>query len=386
MVGITTTTCGYSRARKLIPLLKELLPSGFLVLGGSHVSARPRATMEECPELDLIVIGEGEETINEVAARLDSGKGMDGVRGVIYRRSGRLLENPPRPPIPDLDRLPFPARDLLEDLSVYRPTPLRGRGRSTSLVTSRGCPHKCSYCSQAVFGSRWRANSPERMVGEIEELIRRERVEFISFEDDNFLFRRERVERFCDLLRLKNIKIQWGCAARAENIDFDITRKMKAAGCRYIYLGVESGSRRIRELLGRRQDLDLIARAVGAIKGAGVFAYGAFMMGIPTETRGEMKHTRRAVLKLGLDGVFIFQYTPYPGTHLRELARREGEVSSSWEDYSAHPTTAAFRSNYLSPAAVKKYIIGTYLRFFLRPRMLPRLLKLVLIVLIRKRP
>lgn len=384
MIGISSTTCGYSRAKELLSLLRERLPAIFLVLGGAHVSARPRATMEECPELDLAVIGEGEETAVEVAARLDSGEGMEGVRGIVYRRSGLLFETPPRRPLSDLDRLPLPARDLLNDLSVYRPTPLRGRGKSTSMVTSRGCPFNCSYCSQAVFGSRWRAVSPERMVEEIKELIRREEVEFISFEDDNFLFRRDRTELLCDLLCRDNIKIQWGCAVRAENIDSEITRKMKAAGCRYIYLGVESGSRRIRELLGRKQDLARIEKAVLAIKGAGIYAYGAFMMGIPTETSAELKQTRRAALNLGLDGIFLFQYTPYPGTRLRELACREGEVSSNWEDYSAHHPTAAFRSNYLSPAEVKRYIMGTYLKFFLRPRMFPRLVGLVWKILSRR--
>jgi radical SAM superfamily enzyme YgiQ (UPF0313 family) len=223
------------------------------------------------------------------------------------------------------------------------------------------------------------------MIEEVGELVRREKMNFISFEDDNFLSRRDRVERFCDLLRRERIGVRWGCSARAEDIDAGIVRKMKAAGCRYIYLGVESGSPRVRELLGRRQGLPLIAGAVGAIRSSGIRAYGAFMMGIPTETAAEMARTRRAALNLGLDGIFLFQYTPYPGTRLRETAFREGRVSRNWEDYSAHPTAAAFRSDYLSPKEVKRYIMGTYLRFFARPRMLPRLGELVWKCLSRSR-
>lgn len=372
VIGISATTCSYPRARNLLRRLKKIVPGTRLIMGGAHVSARPLQTMRECPELDIAVVGEGELTLKELVDNLPAGRELSRVEGIFYRDGGQIRETPPREPINDLDELPIPARGLLGDQSVYHPTPLRGKGKTTSMITSRGCPLGCLYCDQSVFGSGWRSFSPGRILAEMRTLVHDSGVEFISFEDDNFLFDRDRVERFCRLAGEEDFSVNWGCSVRAEAVDREILRSMKKAGCYYIYLGIESGSPRVLKVLGRNPDLSLLEEKIKMIKKSGILAYGAFMMGNPTETREELARTQRLALSLPLDGLFLFQYTPYPNTPLRKLALRRGKVSSNWEDYSAHLTSSAFASDSFSPRTVRRCIFHTYLRFFLRPRNWPR--------------
>ncbi len=367
LVGITSTTCGYGRVRGLLPKLRGILPRARLVLGGPHLTALPRRTMEECPDLDIGVIGEGEVTIKEAVEALEAGRSLVSTEGLIFRDGPEIVRTPLRSLLEDLDGLPLPDRSLLGDTSVYRPTPLRGFGRTTSMVTSRGCPQRCAYCDQSVFGSRWRGFSAGRIVEEMKKLVEDEKVEFISFEDDNFLADKDRVRRLSSLIRAEKLKVGWGCSVRLEDAEAELLREMKEAGCRYVYLGIESGSRRILQLLGRSPDLTRVEKGVAEVKKAGLLAYGAFMMGIPTETEEDLTRTRRLALALPLDGLFLFQYTPYPNTRLRELAIEDGWVSPRWEDYSAHPTNPAFRGRSVPPRRVARWIAGTYGRFFLRP-------------------
>ncbi len=373
LVGITSTTCGYERVRDLLPKLRENLPRTRLVLGGPHLTALPRETMEECPDLDIGVIGEGEVTIEDAVEAIEAGRSLASTAGLIFRDGPEIVRTPDRPFLEDLDKLPLPDRSLLGDTSVYRPTPLRGFGRTTSMVTSRGCPLGCTYCDQSVFGSRWRGFSAGRIVEEMKKLVAEDGVEFISFEDDNFLADKDRVRRLSALIREEKLKVGWGCAVRLEDAEAGLIREMKEAGCRYLYLGIESGSRRILRLLGRNPDLGRVEKGVAGIKKAGLLAYGAFMMGVPTETEEDLARTRRLALGLPLDGLFLFQYTPYPNTRLRELAVEAGWVSPRWEDYSAHPTNPAFRGRSVPPRRVACWIAGTYVRFFLRPGNLGKL-------------
>jgi len=373
IVGVSATTCSYPRARNLIDRLKGKLPGSILIMGGAHVSALPLQTMRECPGLDIAAVGEGEETLKELVRTIQDGGELSRVEGILYRHRGEIVETHSRAPIPDLDALPEPDRSLLGEQSVYHPTPLRGRGNTTSMITSRGCPLGCLYCDQSVFGARWRSFSAERVLDEMRKLIQGSGADFISFEDDNFLFSRERVKRLCRSIRSENLQVGWGCSARAESVDRQILAEMKEAGCHYMYLGIESGSARMLGVLGRNPDLGMLEEKVRMVKESGILAYGSFMMGSPTETKDELAQTQRLALSLPLDGLFLFQYTPYPNTPLRQLALKTGTVSSDWEDYSAHPTRSAFRSDFVSPRTVRRYIFQTYLKFFFRPRNWARL-------------
>lgn len=367
VVGITSTTVAYSSARELIRRVKEFSPEVRTILGGAHISALPDATMAECDRLDIGVVGEGEQTMSELLGVMGKGGDLTRVKGIIFRDGRRAVRTPARGLIPDLDSIPFPARHLLKDLRHYSHTPFRGHGFTTSMISSRGCPYSCSFCDQTVFGKRWRAHSPDYVLEEMALIKKDYGVQFISFEDDNFLVSRERVVQISERLITSGLDLRWGCSVRERNIDKDVLHLMRRAGCRVIYLGIETASPRLLGLMKKEVSTEEMKKTAGLVKGAGIDLYGSFILGLPTETEEETKETIALAVSLPLDGASFFLYTPYPNTGLREEALASGTVSSDWGDYSAHPNRPAFLPGGLSRRYLLKTQYRAYREFLLRP-------------------
>lgn len=370
IVGISSTTASFYYAEQTIALCKKANKKILTVLGGAHITALPRRTMEEYPDLDIGVYGEGELTFLELINKISQKKNLGGIRGIVRRKKGKVTINPPRELIKNLDDLPFPARNLLKDLRLYRHTPLRGRRFTTSMITSRGCPFNCSFCDQSVFGRTWRGHSANYVIKEISHLKQKYNVDFISFEDDNFLLSRKRAMQICQGIIDNKLKLEWGCSARADDVDKELLCLMKKSGCFNIFIGIESGSPRVLKLLNKKMQLKNIARAVRLIKEAGINAYGSVILGIPSETETEMKRTISFILSLPLDGISVFLYTPYPNTKLAEMAPRYGIVSHHWQDYSLHPRQLSFIPYGMTGAKMLNFQRLAYLKFYARPKFL----------------
>jgi anaerobic magnesium-protoporphyrin IX monomethyl ester cyclase len=378
IVGVTSTTVSYVAAKTVLDAVKRARPDIKTILGGAHISAVPVDTMKDCSAVDLGVLGEGEETLLEIVERLERKESIDNVDGTMVRANGKIIHNAARAPTADLDAIPVPARQLLKDLRIYSHTPFRGARFTTTMITSRGCPFRCGYCDQSVFGRTWRAHSADYVVSEIRSLKKSYGVEFISFEDDNFLLSRNRTIEICRKMIDAGTNIGWSCLGRANEVDDEVLALMKKAGCRTIYMGIESGSARMLELMCKKLSISHMEKGIRLAKKHGINVTGSFILGLPTETKQEMNRTIELALSLPLDGVTFFTFTPYPNTPLTELAKQNGLVSDDWRNYSGHPETLPF-----IPAGMdQKYLLHAqataYRRFLIRPRYLCRHLDLFL--------
>jgi radical SAM superfamily enzyme YgiQ (UPF0313 family) len=367
VTGVTATTVSFEAAKRVIKAVKDTDSAITTILGGAHISALPRATMAECGEIDIGVFGEGEETIRDVLERLSRHQSLLGVRGTVIRQNGQIVENDRREPIKDMDDIPLPARHLLKDLRLYSHTPFRGAKFMTTMITSRGCVFNCGFCDQSVFGRAWRHHSPEYVVAEIAHLKEKYGVDFISFEDDNFMISTKRTAEICRRMIDSDFQISWSCLGHVTELDEHVLPLMKKAGCRTIYLGIESGSARILELVNKKIGLEDIRRGVKLIKKHRIHVTGSFILGLPTETRAEIEQTVRFALSLPLDGVSFFTFTPYPNTRLRDLAAKNGRVSEHWADYSGHPNCLPFIPDGYGDQELLEIQRHAYQRFLLRP-------------------
>lgn len=372
LVGVTSTTVSYEAAQKTIDAIKEVDHGVMTVLGGAHISALPQATMAEVENIDIGVFGEGEYTLLEVVERLEKGESLSGVDGAIVRQDGRLMVNKPREPIENLDEVPFPARHLLKSLRLYSHTPFRGAKFMTTMITSRGCPFRCGFCDQAIFGRVWRYHRPEYVVEEISFLKQTYGIDFISFEDDNFMLSKKRTIEICQRMIKSELGILWSCLGHINEVDDEVLPLMKRAGCKTIYLGIESGSPRILELINKKTTLEEIQDGVERIKKYKISITGSFILGLPTETKEDMERTIDFALGLPLDGITFFIFTPYPNTPLRDLAFKHGKVSDEWKSYSGHPGSLPFIPEGMSEEFLLNIQKRAYRRFLLRPGYLVR--------------
>ncbi len=367
LVGITSTTVSYAAAKRALNTIKETNREIITVLGGAHISALPSATMEECKYIDVGVVGEGEFTLAEIVERLVNKDSLTDVAGALVRHDGRIIGNKPRKPVSNLDKIPFPARHLLKDLRLYSHTPFRGGKFMTTMITSRGCPFSCAYCDQSVFGRSWRSHSPGYIVEEMLLLKKNYNIDFVSFEDDNFLLSNARAMDICDRMTQASLDISWSCLGRANEVDGELLPLMKRAGCKNIYIGIESGSPRILKLINKKMSIEETRKGISLIKDFGIKVTGSFIFGLPTETKKDIQRTIDLALSLPLDGITFFTFTPFPNTPLRELAFQHGKVSPEWEHYSGHPSALPFLPNGIS----KEYLLGVqtkaYRQFLLRP-------------------
>ena len=367
LVGVTSTTVSYMAARKVLRAIKETDENIITVLGGAHISALPVPTMKECGDIDIGVFGEGEITLLEIVERLERKETLKEVEGTLLRDNGSLVKGNPRKAVKNLDELPFPARHLLKDLRLYSHTPFRGARFTTTMITSRGCPFNCGYCDQSIFGRTWRYHSPGYVVSEMAHLKEKYNIDFISIEDDNFLLLKKRAVEICKKMIEHSLNIGWSCLGRANEVDDELLKLMKKAGCRNIYIGIESGSPRILELINKKLSIDDIRKGLELIKKHGISATGSFIFGLPTETKEDIEKTINYALSLPLDGVSFFIFTPYPNTALRDIAFRHGKVSEEWKNYSGHPSSLPYIPNGMDEKYLLEVQSRAYRSFLLRP-------------------
>jgi anaerobic magnesium-protoporphyrin IX monomethyl ester cyclase len=306
------------------------------VLSGQHPTARPEACLSN-PNVDFVVIGEQENTVFELANSIEQGRhDFEEINGIGFIKNGKLVITPSRSVIEDLDSLPFPARHLLplEDYYVaVKENPLRGVIRKpwTIVITSRGCPHKCVFCSNClVWGKKWRGRSPENVVDELEHVVKTYQVKQIDFADDNMTLDKKRMEAICDLIVKRGLRIEWFTpnGIRADTLDEKLLTKMKKAGCKKIRIAPESGVQRVvDQIIKKNLDLKSVEQAVILCKKVGIKVGCFFVIGLIGETKEDIEETIRfayKLRKLGADSFIFSIATPVYGTELYEQAKRGG--------------------------------------------------------------
>jgi anaerobic magnesium-protoporphyrin IX monomethyl ester cyclase len=364
LLGVSSTAIGHRDALQLVREVKEHLPDVFTVLGGPHVTFLDEETLQSCPPLDAVVRGEGELTFAELLELLPSPARLATVTGLTYRDGDRVVRNPDRPLVADLDSLGFPAYHLLP-MGQYR------LGRSmqfSNMLSSRGCPYRCTFCaSSSLFGKRWRCHSPEHVVAEMELLRDRFGVRHIEILDDTFTLSHERVRQICDRLLRRNVGIWWTASSRVGTLTPDLARTLYRAGCRLLFFGFESASQPVLDFLCKGIKVEQARETVAIARRAGLQTMGSFILGTPVDTRESIRRTIRLARTLALNYAEFTLLTPYPGTPLYEQVRAQGlRCSGDWSNYTMmwptleHPTIPA--------ATLKKYVDWAYLSFYLRPR------------------
>lgn len=303
-----------------------------VILGGPHVTAVPEETMERFPEFKIAIIGEAEITLPEVLTVLENGGDLKDVDGLIFRSDGKLIKTRPRKLIDNLDDLPLPAYDLIPNLAEkYRPSKLTyHRLPSTSIITSRGCPHQCTFCDRSVFGNKWRFHSAEYILKVITWLHKDFGIVDFFFMDDHFTVNKERVMKVCNAIIDSKLDITWAVIGRVDYVDAEMLKLMKKAGCKQVSYGLESGSQVILDFLKKGVTLEKIRWGVKLTKEIGIEVKGLFMVGTPKETKETLDETMNFIKELKLDFVNVGAFTPIPGAEIYEDAKKYGDFEADW--------------------------------------------------------
>lgn len=329
LVGMAVYSPHAEEAFALAAALKRALPRARLALGGVHPSWLPEVCLGR-EGVDFVVRGEGERTLPALASALERGEALDAVAGLAFRREGKTVNTPPRALVEDLDELAPPAYDLL-DFRAYRLAPTRAvtAGPVSSVLTSRGCPYACSFCSHHYgYKSRVRMRAPEKVVEEMARVVERYGVREFRIEDCSFTDDPSRVRRFCALLRARCPGVVWNCDVRADTASEELFADMRAAGCLRVFLGVESGSQRVLDSLGMNKDITLeqARRTVALARRHGMRINCSFVLGTPAETRETAEETYRFALELDPDYAMFSPLVPSVGSRLFEEAVAAGRI------------------------------------------------------------
>ncbi len=377
-IGLYSTTFGWGKAKKAAEDFKVLLGRQvFICAGGPY----PIAMQEKCladagTSMDAIITGEGEYSSLELIQRLEAGSGLEGVEGVVYREGGRIIKNPPRPLISDLDALPFPARELLGDAMQYIPPPATYRRKPVAvIITSRGCNRNCIYCFQIdktrETGIRYR--SVENVLKEIEHCLN-EGYREIKFIDDTLAADYSRAMRLACEIKARRFDFTWFASACVNQVDKPLLQAFKDAGCWAILFGAESGVQKNLNTIRKGTTLAQIRAAVKMAQEVGLKVSTPFMFGIPGETYDEGLQTIDFAVDLDSDIANFHAITPFPGTYLYDNLEKFGSLSDELSDFTYQgaafvPYTmtreeiiklrrTAFRKFYGRPSFLLKWLVG----------------------------
>ncbi|MDO3379824.1 B12-binding domain-containing radical SAM protein [Geoalkalibacter halelectricus] len=367
-VGFSCTTSSFLDAVRLAAMARKELPGVRTVFGGPHVSALREDILRQYPDIDFVVVGEGEQTLAELI-RAD-GEGAQDIPGVVSRCGGDAVFSGHRKKSLELDSLPFPAYEKLAGYPVAYRLPIFNYPSTpnTSCISSRGCPYVCSYCDRSVFQRTFRYNSADYLYAHLKYLGERFGIRHINFYDDQFTFNRRRIEKFCRMMIDRPLGMTFNCAVRAEHIDFELLRLMKSAGCWMASLGIETGDP---ELLARHRqnaDLDMLAGKIRLIKKAGIRVKGLLMMGLPGESEQSIRRSMDYVYSLPIDDFNLAKFTPFPGSPLYEKIREFGTFDEDWEAMDC--MQFRFVPHGMTRERLEELFTEFYKRHFQRPRVL----------------
>ncbi|MEK7482511.1 MAG: radical SAM protein [Patescibacteria group bacterium] len=366
-VGLTATTVLIAQALEAAKITKQKYPQTKTIIGGVHCTVLPEEVLS-CPSIDYIVMGEGEYALLDILA----GKDPADILGLGWKKNGSLFFNPQGPTIPDINIFPFMAYDLLPMDKYYPAAGGYKRLPSLGMITSRGCPGRCTFCKGNVLGELIRFRTAEKIFEEIVFLQKNYGIRDIAFYDDTFTANRKNVLDFCRLLLENPAKggagktdLTWSCFSRVDTINEEMLSAMKKAGCHQIMYGVESADPQILQNINKRISLEKVEETVKATKKAGIETRLAFMFGNPGETEETVKKTIDYSIYLRPDLVSYNITTPYPGTVMFEWADKNGYLlHKKWPEYDLSKPIMELPT--ISPEKVLSYYKYAYRKFYFR--------------------
>lgn len=371
-VGIYSNVPMWENAKKLFTALHGVLPDAWYATGGPTAIGLKKKLFSETPVLNLVCTGEGDDITPQLVEVLERGEDPKAVPGWILRQEdGSLVSTGAAPLVEDLDNLPYPSRNLLENLKDYIPAPSTYKTLPiATIISSRGCYNRCIYCFHVNEKRRIRYRSAENIVTEIADCIDKYKVREIRFFDDNFCGNYERVMKFCELMIKERLPVIWYCNARVDCVDRRLLEKMKQAGCWCVLFGVESGVQKNLDMLQKNVTVEQIREAVFAAKAVGLKVYTPIIFGIPGETYEEGLESIRFAIELDAHYVNFHTLAPFPGSELYENIDRYGSIVGHYSDYNFEK--AAFVPRTMSREEVQKLRKLAFQKFYARPRYIIR--------------
>ncbi|MBF0331172.1 MAG: cobalamin-dependent protein [Candidatus Omnitrophica bacterium] len=366
-LAITVSTMSFLPVIKLATMIKAADPTIKILVGGSHVSACPEATLRDNACFDIGIVGEGERTLAELLPILNTGEDLSGISGIVFCAGGRVVVTAPRCRIDDLDQLPLPAFDLLPDIArYYRPAAQSIKYLpAISLVTSRGCAGQCLFCDRKTFGNEIRMHSAAYIADMMERLSKDFGIRSIFFEDDNFMLSESRLADLARVMDRRRLKISWSALSRIDTINVEKIRIAKSCGCWQILFGIESGSQKILDFYHKNITLVQIKDALAMTKRGGLHTKGFLMIGNPLESRETLQETRDLVMGFPLDDISVTYFTPYPGAEIWDKIDQYGKVDKDWDSFTCFDPV--FIPHGLTQKDLSDFQKNIYAAFYSRP-------------------
>lgn len=370
VVSISALTPTIGVALDSADKIKQVKPDTIVVLGGYHPTFEFESVLEE-QSVDVVVMGEGEYTLLELVQTIENGGDLRDVQGLAFHddSDGSLVLTPDRPVIADLDELPFPAFHLFP-MEKYRI--LNITTNVATIITTRGCPMQCSFCSSAALhGHKLRRRSYQNVVDEVEMRLKEQNIDTIAFMDDTFTLNKRFVYDFCAEIKRRGLKFWWGCTSRVDTLDEDLLETMKDAGCITIFIGVESADQQMLEKMNKNITVSKTESAFRLARKVGIRTIASCVIGMPEDTRESMNKTIAFVKKLNPSYALYSLATPYPGTRFYNETFKKNLINiKDWSKYTLiDPVLETIDCTSAELRSIQK---KAFLKFYLRPGYLAR--------------
>ncbi|MBE6498277.1 MAG: radical SAM protein [Methanobrevibacter sp.] len=370
IVSISALTPTIGVALDSADKIKQVKPDTIVVLGGYHPTFEYKSVLEE-ESVDVVVRGEGEYTLLELVRTIENNGDLFNVEGLAFHdeNDGSLIVTPDRPIIENLDELPFPAFHLFP-MEKYRI--LNITTNVATIITTRGCPMQCSFCSSAALhGHKLRRRSVENVVNEIEMRLMEQNIDTIAFMDDTFTLNKRFVKEFCSEIKKRDLKFWWGCTSRVDTLDRDLLQTMKDAGCITIFIGVESADQQMLEKMNKNITVSKTENAFKLAREVGIRSIASCVIGMPEDTIKSMKQTIKFVKKLNPNYALYSLATPYPGTRFYNETFKKNLINiKDWSKYTL--INPVLKTVDCSSEELRKIQKKAFIGFYLRPNYLIR--------------
>ena len=344
IIGFSFLTTAVARTINLVDKAAKAVPHAIRIGGGAHCTGLPEKSLQDI-NLHYVIAGEGEYPLLDFCTRQRDGKPVESVNGLVYRSGEKIIVNPIGGFIEDLNQLPLPAWHLINmENYLFPPGYIKGLfyKRTVPVMTSRGCPSHCIFCSSpGIFGRRIRRRSVDNVMNEISILRERFNIDGIFFLDDTFTLNTDWVLEFCRQMKQQNINLPWSCQTRVNVVTKPLLQTMKDAGCVQVDYGIESGSDRILKVIKKGTTVALIRKAFAIAHEVGLRTYGSILIGNPTETLEDIRMTKE-LLKEIKPSLTLFNFlTPMPGSELYDMALANGWMSDKYQYLFSYDTRTA---------------------------------------------
>nr|WP_295159913.1 radical SAM protein [uncultured Methanobrevibacter sp.] len=365
IVSISALTPTIGVALDSADKIKQVKPDTVVVLGGYHPTFEYKSVLEE-PSVDVVVRGEGEYTFLDLVQTIEMGGDLKNVEGLAFHDEGdsSLVVTPDRPIIQDLDELPFPAFHLfpMEKYKILNITT-----NVATIITTRGCPMKCSFCSSAALhGDHLRRRSYENVCDEIEVRLREQNIDTIAFMDDTFTLNKKFVRDFCAEIKRRNLKFWWGCTSRVDTLDEELLQTMKDAGCITIFIGVESADQQMLEKMNKNITISKTENAFRLARKVGIRTIASCVIGMPEDTRKSIANTIAFVKNLNPNYALYSLATPYPGTRFYNETFKKNLIQiKDWSKFTL--LDPVLKTVDVSSKELRSIQKKAFLKFYLRP-------------------